>query len=58
MKEHHGKVMTLFRQFDRNGDGQISVSEFQNGCQKLGIPASTDDIKVETPHLFFWNFIL
>ena len=46
MHDNHAKFMTLFRQFDRNGDGQISVAEFQAGCQQLGLPASAEDVKV------------
>ena len=45
MQENHAKVMTVFRQFDRNGDGQITAAEFQSGCQKLGIPATPEDIQ-------------
>ena len=46
MQENHAKVMTVFRQFDRNGDGQISAKEFENGCAKLGLPATPEDITV------------
>ena len=53
MHENHAKVMTLFKEFDRNGDGQLSFAEFHNGCQKLGIPASPDDIKV-----WMWPLVL
>jgi Ca2+-binding EF-hand superfamily protein len=45
-RDNQTKVMTLFKQFDENGDGQISVDEFQKGCKQLGIPASEDDVKV------------
>jgi hypothetical protein len=46
MRENFGKSMSLFRRFDANGDGQLTVDEFMTGCQSLDLPCTREEIEV------------
>ena len=39
------RVMDLFREWDENGDGEISVHEFRKALQIVGLHASTDAVQ-------------
>eukprot|EP00762_Andalucia_godoyi_P002862 ANDGO_04391.mRNA.1 Calmodulin-like protein len=39
-------ISNLFREFDENGDGVISVDEFRNGLQSLGVHLPEDRFQV------------
>jgi Ca2+-binding EF-hand superfamily protein len=46
MRVNYGRTMSLFRKFDLNGDGQLSIDEFLQGVRSLDLPASREEIEV------------
>ncbi|XP_078666245.1 uncharacterized protein LOC144908480 [Branchiostoma floridae x Branchiostoma belcheri] len=44
MRQNNGRVIDLFRKFDKNGDSVVSYEEFKEGMQRLGAPCSLAEL--------------
>ena len=45
LAENGVKIISLFRQFDKDGSGEVSADEFEEGLRQLGLDVPSDTIR-------------